>query len=318
MTGAERSESARKAVTTRWSGNLPQATHMGELVIADRSISCAVLETGKRLLTQESFLTAVGRAGKAKGGKGSLQFVDGLPPFLAADNLIPFISADLRESTTPVVFRAPKGQRAFGYDAMLLPKVCEVYLLARDKGRLLPSQRHIAHTCDLLMRGLAHVGIIALVDEATGYQEERAKAELQKILEAYISEELLPWTKRFGDDFFRQIYRLQGWPYKPGTAKRTPYVGKLINKYVYERLPEGVLPALRSRNPVTSKGWRAHKHHQFLTVDTGDKHLDRQITAVLTIMRVSDDKHQFEELFEKAFPTPFQQMRLPLVVQVDD
>ncbi|UCC28778.1 MAG: P63C domain-containing protein [Phycisphaerales bacterium] len=312
-----RREIARQAVIARWSGKFPQATHTGELVVAGRAISCAVLETGKRLLTQESFLTAVGRAGKAKAGKGSLKLVDGLPPFLAAENLKPFISEDLRESTTPVVFRAPKGQRAFGYDAMLLPKVCEVYLMARDQDRLLASQKHIAHACDLLMRGLAHVGIIALVDEATGYQEERAKAELQKILEAYISDELLPWTKRFPDDFFRQIYRLQGWAYKPGTAKRTPYIGKLINKYVYEKLPEGVLPALRSRNPVTGKGWRTHKHHQFLTVDTGNKHLDRQITAVLTIMRVSEDKDQFEELFEKAFPVPFQQMRLPLVVEVE-
>ncbi len=317
LTPQERSEIARNAVSARWAKDLPRATHTGELIIADRSIACAVLETGKRLLTQESFLTAVGRAGKAKGGKGGLKLVDGLPPFLAADNLKPFISEDLRESTTPVVFRAPKGQRAFGYDAMLLPKVCEVYLQARDGEKLLQSQRHIAKSCDLLMRGLARVGIIALVDEATGYQEERAKAELQRILEAYISEELLPWTKRFPDEFFRQVYRLQKWPYKPGAAKRTPYVGKLINKYIYEKLPEGVLPALRSRNPVTRKGWRAHKHHQFLTVDTGDQHLDRQITAVLTIMRVSEDNGQFEELFEKAFPAPFQQLRLPLVVEVD-
>ncbi|HUU84612.1 MAG TPA: P63C domain-containing protein [Phycisphaerae bacterium] len=317
LSAEERSEIARQAVRARWSADLPRATHTGELVIADRPISCAVLETGKRLLTQESFLTAVGRAGKAKGGKGSLALVDGLPPFLAAENLKAFISEDLRESTTPIVFRAPKGQRAFGYDAILLPKVCEVYLNARDEGKLLPSQTHIARACDLLMRGLARVGIIALVDEATGYQEERAKAELQKILEAYISEELLPWTKRFPDEFFKQIYRLQGWDYKPGTAKRIPYVGKLINKYVYEKLPEGVLPKLRERNPVTEKVWRTYKHHQLLTVDTGNKHLDRQITAVLTIMRVSDDKEQFEELFEKAFPVPFQQLRLPLVVNVD-
>ena len=238
-----------------------------------------------------------------------------MPPFLASDNLKPSISDDLRESTTPIVFRAPKGQRAFGYDAALLPKVCEVYLEARDKKAALSSQRHIVETCDLLMRGLAHVGIIALVDEATGYQEDRARDELQKILAAYISEALLPWTKRFPDDFFRHIYRLQGWPYRPGSAKRTPYVGKLINKYIYDKLPNGVLDKLRGLNPPIRSGRRAHEHHQFLTADTGNVHLDRQTTAILTLMRISDSKDHYEALFDKAFPAPYQQLRLPLVVE---
>jgi len=195
--------------------------------------------------------------------------------------------------------------------------VCEVYLTARDAGDVITSQQqHIVKACDLLMRGLARVGIIALVDEATGYQDDRAKHELQAILAAYISAELLPWTKRFGDDFFRQIYRLQGWEFRPGTAQRTPYVGKLINKYVYEKLPDGVLGELRKRNPAQEDGRRRHKHHQLLTVDTGNVHLDRQITAVTTIMRIADNKSHFEELFERAFPPLYQQLRLPLVVEV--
>jgi len=57
------------------------------------------------------------------------------------------------------------------------------------------------------------------------------------------------------------------WGYRPGYAKRTPYVGKLINKYVYEQLPPGVLPQLRRLNPVTERGFRRHKHFQFLTAD---------------------------------------------------
>jgi len=317
LSPARRAEIAKLAAESRWSGTIPRATHTGKLVIANRIISCAVLETGARLLTQETFLTAIGRAAKAKAGTGSLSLVDGLPPFLAADNLKPFISDELRQSTAPILFRVPKGTRAFGYNALLLPMVCEVYLTARDAGDVITSQQqHIVKACDLLMRGLARVGIIALVDEATGYQDDRAKHELQAILAAYISAELLPWTKRFGDDFFRQIYRLQGWEFRPGTAQRTPYVGKLINKYVYEKLPDGVLGELRRRNPAQEDGRRRHKHHQLLTVDTGNVHLDRQITAVTTIMRIADDKTHFEELFERAFPPPNQQLRLPLVVEV--
>jgi hypothetical protein len=38
-----------------------------------------------------------------------------------------------------------------------------------------------------LLRGFARVGIIALVDEATGFQRDRTKDALSKILEAYIA-----------------------------------------------------------------------------------------------------------------------------------
>lgn len=118
-----------------------------------------------------------------------------MPPFLVAENLKPFISDELKESTTPIVYRTTKGGRAFGYDAMLLPMVCEVYLNAREEGRLLKGQEHIGQACYVLLKGFARVGIIALVDEATGYQEQRAKDELAKILEAYVLEEYRPWTR---------------------------------------------------------------------------------------------------------------------------
>lgn len=316
----KRSEIATLAANARWSKNLPKATHTGVIVIAGRPLSCAVLETGKRLLTQETFLTAIGRAGKAKGKTGSF-VVDGMPPFLAAENLIPFISDDLRQSTTPIFCRNEKGIRLAGYDAMLLPMVCEVYLKLRDYnrngGKRVPAnQKHIIEACDLLMRGLARVGIIALVDEATGYQEQRAKDELSKILEAYIVEELRPWIKTFPDEFFKQVYRLHGWPYRPGSAKRPSYVGQLINKYIYEQLPPPVLPELRKLNPVTESGYRRHKHFQHLSADTGNVHLDRQITATTTIMKVSDDRSDFEENFAKAFAKTYQH-RLPLVVNTD-
>ena len=92
-------------------------------------------------------------------------------------------------------------------------------------------------------------------------------------------------------------------------------MGQLINKYIYEQLPPPVLPELRKLNPVNDRGYRRHKHFQYLTADTGNVHLDRQITAVTTILKVSDDRKDFEENFKKAFGKPYQP-RLPLVVDV--
>jgi hypothetical protein len=169
------------------------------------------------------------------------------------------------------------------------------------------------------MKGLARVGIIALVDEATGYQEQRAKDELARILEAYVQEEYRPWTRMFPEEFFRQIYRIHGWPYKPGNAKRTPFCGHLINKYVYGELPPGVLDQLRKLNPTTNRGYRRHKHFQFLTADTGNEHLDRQIMTVITLMRISENKDELERYFARAFgkPIPMIQQRLPLVIDLN-
>lgn len=310
----QRREIAKRAAMARWdaASSLPKATHAGQLTIGDKIISCAVLETRKRVLTQETFLQSLGRARKPAGGTGSTLLVEGLPPFLAAQNLKPFISEDLLKSTTPIMFRTPNGGRAFGYEAELLPKVCEVYLRARDEKVLLPQQKHVAKACEILTRGLAQVGIIALVDEATGYQQDRARDELNRILEAYISEELRPWTKRFPDEFFKQVYRLHGWEYREGHHKRPRYVGKLVNQWVYDKLPPGVLQELKRRNPPNESWYRRYRHHQFLTEETGEPNLDKQIIEVTTLMRVADDKATFARLFNKAFPRTGQQFDLAL------
>jgi hypothetical protein len=55
---------------------------------------------------------------------------------------------------------------------------------------------------------------------------------------------------------------------------------------------------------------------EHLTADTGNTHLDRQISTVTTLMRISENKHQFETLFERAFPPVAP--RLPLIIEAVD
>lgn len=279
---------------------LPKATHAGELQIGDTTIPCAVLEDGQRLLTQEGFLKAIGRAAKAKGGTGAS--VDKVPAFLSAKNLQPFIDNELLESTTPIIFKNSKGGKAFGYKAELLPKVCDVYLKARDKGEILSSQVHVAAKADILIRGLAHVGIIALVDEATGYQEVRDRIALQKILEKYITDEWAKWTKTFPDDFYKELFRLHHIEYPGTTMKRPSYVGHWTNDVIYSRLVPGVLNELKKRNPRRPSGNRARKHHQYLTKDIGHPALKDHLSNVIFLMRGCSHWDDFKRRLERAAP----------------
>lgn len=317
LTVEERRQIARNAAIARWSSDLPRATHDGPLRIGDATLIAAVLPNGKRLIVQGTMLTAIGRSRTPKAGTGGSVNVDGLPFFLSAEVLKPFITDDLRLSTTPIFFRLKGGQRAVGYDALLLALVCKVYQdLRNDLMNKLASgnkddekqaravyakYRHIIEKCDELSHGFSQRGILALVDDATGYQDDRVRQDIDRIIRMYVSPSLAPWVQRFPHEFFRQTYRLLGWEYKPGQTRHSPYMGKFINKYVFEALPPGVLDELKARLPKNENGNRRAKLWQLLTVDTGIPHLDRQLTADLTLMQISETKEQFEEHWDKLF-----------------
>lgn len=280
------------------------------LTIGDIEIPCYVLSDETRVLSQQGFLGAVGRAPKAKGGHGAT-ITDNPPSFLAAQNLRPFVSDDLHQSTTPIPFQTQEGGRAFGYKAALLPQVCEVYLRARDADALRPSQRHIAERAEVLVRGLAAVGIVALVDEATGYQRVRQQRALASILEKFIAKELQPWTKTFPFEFYEQICRLRGWP-NIYSIKRPSVIGKYTNDIVYERLAPGVLDELKRMNPTLPSGNRRYRHHQWFTRDVGHPKLRDHLVGVIAVMRVSSSWRGFQRNLQKAYPKLGEQLLLDL------
>ncbi len=316
LSADKRSEIARHAASGRWHSELMQATHEGELEIGSATLRAAVLPNGKRLLSQGTFLQALGRSRTPKAGTGALTAVDGLPFFLQADQLKPFISEELRVSTTPLLFRTSEGRRAVGYDAELLPMVCEVYLQFRDQslertGKVPSQYEHIVRQCDALMRGLAHVGIIALVDEATGYQETRDRLALQQILDRYLRKELAAWAKRFPDEFYQQIFRLRGWEWKGMKVNRPQVFANYTKDFVYERLTPGLLKELEARNPTDGKGARKRKHHQWLTEDVGHPALAQHLYAVIGLLRLSKTWDEFKDLLDRAYPKRGDTLRIP-------
>jgi hypothetical protein len=309
----ERSKIARRAALARWSEELPEAicgSPDRPLRIGDIPLQCYVLEDGTRVLTQAEFLEALGRHPKAnvrrEGGE------ERMPAILQGKAIAPFLTQEVLDKGKPIAFRTPSGNRANGYRAELLPLLCEVYLKARDADALPSNQKDVARQAEILVRALAHTGIIALVDEATGYQELRAKNELASILEAFIDKELQPWIQTFPDDFYRQIFRLRQLHYPNDSVKKPQYFGHLTNDIVYRRLAPGVLDELRKVTPRLESGARKHKYFQRLTSNLGYPKLREHLGSVVTLMKLSRDWGDFEDKLDRIHPRWGETLMLPL------
>jgi hypothetical protein len=282
-----------------------RATHTGDLHIGGMNIPCAVLEDGTRVLSDNGITNALlgSRSGYSKRRKLASQ-ADGapIPMFLAPGNLKPFIDDELMNGPLlPIKYQHGKKEWV-GYNADILPAVCDVWLRAREAGDLQDQQLDKAKKAEILMRGLAHVGITALVDEATGYQEIRDRAALQAILDKYLLADYAKWAKRFPDDFYREMFRLRGWQWKGMKVNRPSVVGTYTNNIVYDRLAPGLREELRVRNPKDERGNKASADHSWLTPDLGVPALNMHIHAVMGLMRAASTWDQFMRSLQRAFP----------------
>lgn len=321
LTAQERKQIARKAAKTRWAqAGIPVATHIGELKIGDVSLPCAVLPDGTRVISQGGVTQAFGPVvgGWQHRKRAANEHSGDLPSFLVAASLTPFISSELRTLVaTPRKYRDPRGGPIrIGLEATLIPKVCEVWLQARDAKALTKIQFPVADRASILMRGLAHTGIIALVDEATGYQDIRPQQALQKYLELLIRKELAAWAKRFPDEFYENIYKLKNWPW-PGMGKnRYSVVAHYTRDLVYERLAPGLLDELERNSPKNEKGHRSNKLHQWLTEDVGNPMLAQHLHSLIMFQRLAIASgygwHRFVKMVDQVLPKKGSTLELAL------
>ncbi len=273
----------------------------GKWEISDNiSIDCYVTGDGQRLLSLRGTARAMGLS-----GGGSVALLRNLK----SNYLKPYLSDDLKEwinkADNGELYKI-KGYRVtfVPFEAILFVDVCKAYISAKNDGVFdgdgWEKQSILADKLLAIMSAFAKTGIIALIDEITGYQELRKKDELQELLAQFVRKEYLPWTKRFPNEFYEEMYRLKGWDYS-GNAK-TPLVGKITNYLVYDLMPDGVLDELKKKNPVDEKlHRRKYKHHQFLTEETGIEYLDKHLLSVLSLMRGCDTWDEFDRIFRKSF-----------------
>lgn len=285
---------------------ISKVTHQGKWIVTENiEIDCYVTNDSKRLLS----LRGTARAMDLKGGGsgGLLRNLKSLwiQPYLS-DHLKSWINGASMDEIDRI--SGIKGPAFIPFEASLFVDVCQAYVQAKNDGILNDTQSATADRLLGIMSAFAKVGIVAIVDEITGFQEVRKKDALRELLEMYLINEYAIWAKRFPDEFFKEIFRLKEWSYDALNVKRPSVVGRYINDIVYERLAPNILEELRSLNPSNEKGYRKVRHHQFLTEDIGHPALSQHIYALLGLMRSSREWDSFYRSLQRAYPKKNEQI----------
>ena len=262
----------------------------GYLKILENEIPVAVLEGEKRVMVQREVVGLL--TGNKKGG---------LSRYLKPENLQPFLPEKFKHvPLDQAVLKFKVGNvTAQAFEAEDIISICDMYLKAQDARALIGQQKKLAQTAEILKRTFAKVGLVALIDEATGYQIDRDKDALRLLVQQYIIEEAREWTKEFYDPFFHELDRIYG-NQRTISRSRPKYYARFINKYVYEPIEHGlVLDELNRLNPLDRKGYRKKRLHQFLSEKLGLRVLRDRIAKVTAIMQISPNMRRYKESYKR-------------------
>ena len=278
--------------------------YRGELHLGEFAIPCYVLEDGRRVLSGRGMQEALKTVDDNKTASGHR-----ILRYLNQKSLNPFIFRNKEPGHFEPLICYDGGTQINGYEAVVLIDLCDGILEARKHIELSPRQAIIAEQCEILVRSFAKVGLIALIDEATGYDKvkNKAKDNLQKWLNTFLAEEASRWVKTFPDSFFELIYKMYGWTWT-NSPKKPGVVGNIINDWVYLRLGPKVLEELDRLNPKNANGRRVHKHHQNLSETIGKPALQRHLEALKALGAASGyDRARFLDMLNRAYPRPNEQ-----------
>ena len=284
---------------------LPYATHQGQMAIGDLMLDCYVLADGRRVFHKRGMARALGL--KSDGGNAFIKTMQG-------KGLGSALTAAVREKIdNPINFKPLVGDIGHGYEAAILADVAKAIISANEReGGLASAQQRLVAQAKILTQAFARIGVIALIDEATGYQQIRDPGALRLLVQQYIAQEKREWDKQFPDSFYDELNRIYNSKRHTLTANgaviqnRPQHFAKFTRTYVYEPLENGaVLEELDRINPkINGKGTRRDRFHQHLTLGYGIEKLKRQVLTVETLVTVSDNISQFKRLYGKKFGVP--------------
>lgn len=237
----------------------PIARWAGELSFGEEDVSCYVLGDGRRVISRTSATNVL--TGKKGGGN--------LEQYINVEALTEYVPPNLPSRMINFEIPGVVNKSVRGFTAETFLDICTAYVRARDEDALKTArQMEIADKAALFLAACAKVGLIALIDEATGYQYERVQDALQLKLKLYLEDEMRQWEKTFPDDLWKEFGRLTHW--NGAIQKRPKYWGKLVMELVYEYLDKDVAHWLRNNAPKPRGG---QNYHQWLSSQYGLKKL---------------------------------------------
>lgn len=267
---------------------IPEAKWPGVLDVAGVEIPCYVLDDGRHVISRTGALHYLAGGGQGGGNLESYLRVDALKTFLPADLEHQFIDIDM----PGVVNKDVKALSGSGFI-----DICKAYSRARDTGALQTGRQvQIAIKASMALGAFAKAGIDAAIDEATGYQYERAGDAVRVKLKLYLEEELRPWEKTFPDELWVQFGRLTRW--KGEIHSRPKYWGHLVNELVYEYLDGDVYQWLKENAPQPRHG---QNYHQWLSSQYGLRKLTEHIWMLIGIATVCQDMRELRQRMAEKF-----------------
>lgn len=283
------------------------------LKLGDTEVPCYVLEDGTRVLSGRAIQKAIGYNGSSG---------DWLKKFVLQKKISqainPEIIAGLSES---IKFerRDSGGSQpiTYGYEATKLIDLCDALIDLNKAGVLNDSQKIYAEQAEMIIRAVAKVGIIALVDEVTGYEKDKGAGDLQRFLQKFLDEEKGKWVRTFPPEFFEAIFKMKDWTWKQASTKRPSVVGHYINNYVYSRLAPQVLTELRKLNPKDDKGNRKGRYPQWINPEFGHPKLKEHLSILVAFAKATGyNWNNWNRMVERALPKfekdGSQEVELPL------
>ena len=269
------------------------------LKLGETEVPCYVLEDGTRVLSGRAIQKAIGYNGSSG---------DWLRKFVNTKSIAGAIKAEIIAGLSePIKFmRIDSGGSqpiTYGYEATKLIDLCDALMDLTRAGVLKENQKIYAIQAEMIIRSVAKVGIIALVDEVTGYEKAREKDALQLFLQRFLEDEKGKWVRTFPPEFFEAIFKMKGWTWKQASTKKPQVVGHYINNYVYARIGPKILEELRRRNPKDEKGNRKGKHPQWIDPDYGHPKLKEHLGILTAFARATGfNWNNWNRMVERALP----------------
>lgn len=300
-------------VSSTLANNTPiifNATHKGFMHIGGIDLECYVLEDGRRVFNKKGMAKAIGL--KSEGGNAFLKTIGRKGLGSEIDEKL------FKKIENPIYFNHLRSDPGHAYEADVLVDVCKAISRAHTAKKLTDSQEDLYRHAIALLNAFSKIGVVALIDEATGYQKERSPDALRLLVQQYLEDEKREWQKEFPDEYYKllnDIYGSENTAIRKSGAivlNKPQHFAKFTRSYVYEPLENGaVLAELDKLNPyIDNKGTRKDRFHQHLSKEYGLEKLRMQVREVITLLKISDTVGEFKRLFKKRFPRTGDQIDL--------